>query len=126
MENHTLEEIARTMLIENGLVKYSQAEAVNIANYVLNRYLIRPILKRTPYELFRGRKPNISYLRPFSCKFFIHNQGKDNLSKFDARSDEGIFLGYSLNSKAYRVLNKRRNVVEESVDIDFLKWIMVY
>jgi len=28
---------------------------------------------------------------------------KDNLGKFDAKSDEGIFLGYSMNSKAYRV-----------------------
>ena len=43
-KNRTLEEMARTMLIENGLAKYYCAEAVNTANYVLNRCLIRPIL----------------------------------------------------------------------------------
>ena len=38
------------------------------------------------------KKPNNSYLRPFGCKCFIHNNGKENLGKFDARSDEGIFF----------------------------------
>ena len=98
--------MARTMLIEFGLAKHYWVKGVNTTNYVLNRCLIRPILKKIPYELFKGRKPNIAYLRPFGCKCFIHNNGKDNLGKFDARSAEGIFLGYSLNSKAYRVLNK--------------------
>ena len=54
-KKHTLEEMARTMLIENELAKHYWAEAVNIANYVLNRCLIRLILKKTPYELFKGR-----------------------------------------------------------------------
>ena len=99
-KKRTLEEMARTMLIENGLVKLYWDEAVTKTNYVLNRCLIGPILKKTPYELFKERKPNIAYLRPFCCKCFIHNNGKDNLGKFDVRSDEGIFLGYSLNSKS--------------------------
>src|ERR1044072_8308269 len=57
--------------------------------------LARPILKKTPYEIYKGRKPNISHLHVFGCKCFVHNNGKDNLGKFDAKSDEGIFLGYS-------------------------------
>ena len=72
--------MARTMLIENGLAKHYWAEGVNTANYVLNRGLIRPILKKTPFELFKGRKPKIAYLRPFRCKCFIHNNGKDNVT----------------------------------------------
>jgi hypothetical protein len=59
-KNRTLEEMARTMLIENGLAKHYWAEAANTTNYVLNRCLIKPILKKTPYELFKGRKPNIA------------------------------------------------------------------
>ena len=92
--------MARTMLIENGLAKHYWTEAINTTNYVLNRCLIRPILKKTPYELFKGIKPNIAYLRSFGCKCLIHNNGMDNLGKFDARSYESIFPGYSLNSKA--------------------------
>ena len=43
----------------------------------------------------------------------------DNLGKFDARSDEAIFLGYSPTSKAYKVLNKRTKRVEESIHVVF-------
>ena len=57
--------------------------------------MIRPILNKTPYELFKGRKPNIMHLRVFGCKCYVHNNGKDALGKFDPRSDEAIFLGYS-------------------------------
>ena len=76
-------------------------------------------MKKTPYELFKGRKPTVSYFKPFGCTCFIHNNGKDNLGKFDARSDEGIFIGYSTSSKAYRVYNKRTKVVEESIHVIF-------
>ena len=81
--------------------------------------MIRSILKKTPYELLKNKKPNISYFHPFGCKCFVLNNGKENLGKFDARSDKAIFLGYSLNSKAYRVFNKRTLVVEESIHVVF-------
>jgi len=66
--------------------------------------IIRSILDKTPYELLKGRKPNFSHLRVFGCKCFILNNGKDKHGKFDVKVDDGIFLGYSSNSKAYRVL----------------------
>ena len=81
--------------------------------------MIRPILKKTPYELFRERKPNISYFHSFGCKCFVLNNEKDNLGKFDAKSDENIFLGYSLTSNAFKVFNKRISVVEESIYVIF-------
>ena len=118
-KNRSLEEIARTLLNDTPLPKYFWAEAVNTACYILNRALIRPILKKTPYELFNGRKPNISHLHIFGCKCFVLNNGKDNLGKFDAKSDEGIFLGYSLHSKAYRIYNKRTMTIEESIHVSF-------
>jgi len=92
---------------------------MNTANYVLNRCLIRPILKRTPYELFKAKRLNISHLKPFGCKCFVHNNGKNNLGKFDARSDEGIFVRYSMHSKAYRIFNKRTRAIEESIHVIF-------
>jgi transposase InsO family protein len=118
-KNRTLEEMSRTMLCENNLPKYFWAEAVSTSCYILNRALIRPILKKTPYELYHGRIPSIAYFHVFGCRCFVHNNGKDNLGKFDAKSDEAIFLGYSLTSKAYRVFNKRTLVVEESIHVKF-------
>ena len=78
----------------------------------MNRTLFRPILKKTPYELYNGRKLNISHLHVFGCKCFVLNNGKDNLGKFDAKSDEGIFFGYSLNNKDFRIYNKRTMIIE--------------
>ncbi|XP_021766287.1 uncharacterized protein LOC110730772 [Chenopodium quinoa] len=117
--NRTLEEMARTMFIASGLPRKFWAEAVNTACYILNRVTIRSIINKTPYELFRGRKPNISHLRAFGCKCFVHNNGKKNLGKFDERSEEAIFLGYAIDSKAYRVYNKSSMCVEESIHIIF-------
>ncbi|KAH9673511.1 Integrase catalytic domain-containing protein [Citrus sinensis] len=117
-KNRSIQEMARTMLNENALPKYFWAEAVNTACYVLNRVLIRPNLNKTPYELWKDRKPNIGYFKVFGCKCFVLNT-KDNLGKFDPKSDVGIFLGYSNSSKAYRVYNKRTLVVEESMHVTF-------
>ena len=111
--------MARTMLCENNLPRYFWAKAVNTSCYILNHALIHPILKKTPYELWNDRKPNISYFRAFGCVCYVHNNGKDNLGKSDSKADEAIFLGYSTTSKAYRVFNKRTLVVEESVHAAF-------
>ncbi|GAV56532.1 hypothetical protein CFOL_v3_00074 [Cephalotus follicularis] len=111
--------MCRTLLNENSLPKYFWAEAINTSCYILNRISIRSILKKTPYELWRGRKPNISYFHTFGCKCFIHNNGKEHLGKFDSKVDEGIFLGYSSTSRAYRCFNKRTLLVEESMHVIF-------
>jgi len=55
----------------------------------------------------------------FGCKCFILNNENDKLGKFDAKVDDGIFLGYSSNGKAYRVYNKRTLIVEESIHVYF-------
>ncbi|XP_073137971.1 uncharacterized protein [Henckelia pumila] len=65
------------------------------------------------------RQPNVSYFKIFGSKCFIHNNSKNHLTAFDAKSDEGIFLGYSSISKAYRVFNKRTLNVEESIHVIF-------
>ena len=118
-KNRSLEEMARTMLNESKIPKHFWADAVNTACYVLNRAFLRPLIGKTPYELYVGRKPNLSHLRVFGCKCYVHNNGKDNLGKFDAKSDNAIFLGYSLHSKAYRVFNKRTMTIEESFHVVF-------
>ncbi|CAM8943929.1 unnamed protein product [Rhodiola kirilowii] len=92
---------------------------MNAACHVLNRCYLRPFLNKTPYELLKGRKPNISHLRVFGYRCYVHSNGKDRLGKFDPRSDEGIFVGYSLHSKAYKVFNKRTKQVEESIHVIF-------
>jgi len=97
-KSRSLEELARTMLSESSLHKYFWVDAVSTSCYVMNKVLVRPILKKTPYELFNGRKPSICHLRVFGCSCFVLNNGKENLGKFDEKVDHGIFISYSLNS----------------------------
>ncbi|GKB81713.1 retrovirus-related pol polyprotein from transposon TNT 1-94 [Tanacetum coccineum] len=78
----------------------------------------RAILGKTPYELLRGRKPTLDYFRVFGSKGFILNT-KDYLTKFDPKSYEGVFLGYSHNSKAYIILNKHTRKIKELVNVTF-------
>jgi len=117
-KNRTLQEMARTMIHENNLAKHLWAEAVNTTCYIQNRIYIRSILEKTTYELFKGRRPNISYFYQFGCTCYILNT-KLYLKKFDAKAQRGIFLGYSERSKAYKVYNSETLCVEESMDVKF-------
>ncbi|GKA89548.1 putative ribonuclease H-like domain-containing protein [Tanacetum coccineum] len=94
------------------------AEAVNIACYVQNRVLVTKPHNKTPYELFLGRKPALGFMRPFGCPVTILNT-IDHLSKFDGKADEGFFVGYSINSKAFKVFKSRTRIVEENMYVQF-------
>nr|GEW59110.1 hypothetical protein [Tanacetum cinerariifolium] len=93
--NRTLIEAARTMLADAKLPVTFWAEAVNTACYVQNRVLVNKSQNKTPYELFNR--------------------------KFEAKGDEGYFIGYSMSSKAFRVFNKRTRRIEENLHVEFLE-----
>ncbi|GJY27190.1 zinc finger BED domain-containing protein RICESLEEPER 2-like protein [Tanacetum coccineum] len=101
--NMTLIEAARTMLADSKLPTTFWAEVVNTACYVQNRVLVVKPYNKTPYELFRGRTPALSFMRPFGCHVTILNT-LDYLGKFDGKSDEGFFVGYSMNSDGQKLL----------------------
>nr|GEU90183.1 putative reverse transcriptase domain-containing protein [Tanacetum cinerariifolium] len=66
----------------------------------------------------RGRKPALSFMRPFGYPATILNT-IDHLGKFDEKADEGFFVGYFSNSKAFRVFNIRTKIVEENLHVKF-------
>ncbi|GKE57720.1 ribonuclease H-like domain-containing protein, partial [Tanacetum coccineum] len=117
-KNRTLIEAAMTMLADSKLPTTFWAEAVNTACYVQNRVLVIKPHNKTPYEHFLGRKPTLSFMRPFGCPITILNT-IDHLGKFDGKADEGFFVGYSTNSKAFRVFNSRTRIVEENLHVQF-------
>ncbi|GJS25313.1 putative ribonuclease H-like domain-containing protein [Tanacetum coccineum] len=118
--NRTLIEAARTMLADSKLTIIFWAEAVSMACYVQNRVLVVKPHNKIPYKLFRCFKPALSFMRPFGCHVTILNT-LDSLGKFNGKSDEGFFVGYSLSSKAFRVYNTRTRRVEENLHIGFLE-----
>ncbi|GJT61863.1 uncharacterized mitochondrial protein-like protein [Tanacetum coccineum] len=117
-KNRTLIEASRTMLADSKLPTTFWAEAVNTACYVQNRVLVIKPHNKTPYELFLGRKPALSFMRPFGCPVIILNT-IDYLGKFDGKANEGFFVGYSTNSKAFRVFNGRTGIVKENLHVQF-------
>ncbi|GJV53903.1 putative ribonuclease H-like domain-containing protein [Tanacetum coccineum] len=119
-KNRTLIEAARTMLADSLLPTVFWAEAVNTACYVLNRVLVTKPHNKTPYELIIGRPPSISFMRPFGCPVTILNT-LDPLGKFDGKAEEGFLVGYSVNSKAFRVCNSQIRKVEENLHVNFLE-----
>ncbi|GJS52207.1 putative ribonuclease H-like domain-containing protein [Tanacetum coccineum] len=119
-KNRTLIEAARTMLADSFLPNTFWAEAVSTACYVLNRVLVTKPHNKTPYELLTGKIPIISYIRPFGCHVTILNT-IDHLGKFARKLDEGFLVGYSLQSKAFRVYNLETKRVEENLHITFLE-----
>ncbi|GKD14748.1 putative ribonuclease H-like domain-containing protein, partial [Tanacetum coccineum] len=119
-KNRTLIEAVRTMLADSFLPNTFWVEAVSTTCYVLNRVLVTKPQNKTPYELITGKIPIISYIRPFGCHVTILNT-IDHLGKFEEKSNEGFLVGYSLNSKAFRVYNLETKRVKENLHINFLE-----
>ncbi|GJW20226.1 putative ribonuclease H-like domain-containing protein [Tanacetum coccineum] len=119
-KNRTLIEVARTMLADSLLPTVFRAEAVNTACYVLNRVLVTKPHNKTPYELIIGRPPSISFMRPCGCPVTILTTLYP-LGKFVGKAEEGFLVGYSVNSKAFRVFNTQTRKVEENLHVNFLE-----
>nr|GEX95828.1 hypothetical protein [Tanacetum cinerariifolium] len=114
--NRILIEAARTMLADSKLPITFWAEALSTACYVQNRVFVVKPYNTTLYELFHGKPPTLSFMRPFGCLVTILNT-IDHLGKFNGNVNEGFFVGYSLNSKAFRVFNSRTRIAEENLHI---------
>ena len=101
-----------------NLSLYLWAEAIGIASFTQNRSLLSKRFCIIPYEVLIKRKPNVKFFHVFSSRCFILNSNEQR-NKFDVKADEGIFLGYSLTSKAYRFLNKKSKKIEEMYYVTF-------
>nr|GFC16437.1 putative ribonuclease H-like domain-containing protein [Tanacetum cinerariifolium] len=119
-KNRTIIEAARTMLADSKLPTTFWAEVVNTACYIQNRVLVIKPHNKTPYELFNGRTPSLIFMRPFGCAVTILYT-LDPLGNFDGKADKGFFVGYSMNSKAFRVFNSKTRIVDETLHITFLE-----
>ncbi|XP_050367279.1 uncharacterized protein LOC126785698 [Argentina anserina] len=115
-KNRSLLEMARVMLHYAGIKTTFWAEAVSTACHTINRDILRTGTDKTPYELWKGKQPNIKYFHVFGSPCLIYKD-RDYLSKFEPRSVPGVFLGYSVNSRAYRVFNKETKSVVETINV---------
>nr|GEZ59665.1 retrovirus-related Pol polyprotein from transposon TNT 1-94 [Tanacetum cinerariifolium] len=94
------------------------AEAIATACFTQNRSLVMPRHEKTLYHIINGRKPSVKFFHIFGSICYIVRDG-ENLDKIKEKGDECIFVGYSNQSRAYRVFNKRTRVIMESIHVNF-------
>ena len=117
--NRTLLESARTMIAHAGLPDSYWAEAVATAAYVRNRSPTRALkVASTPYEAWYGRKPNIGHLRVFGCVAYAHIPDVAR-QKLDKKAERFRFIGYSIASKGYRLIDDKTKRVVIRRDVVF-------
>ncbi|KAL0319934.1 UNVERIFIED_CONTAM: Retrovirus-related Pol polyprotein from transposon TNT 1-94 [Sesamum radiatum] len=117
-KNRTVMEMARSMLQEKHLPKAFWAEAVYTAVYLLNRCPTKAVQNMTPIEAWSGRKPSAKHLRVFGSICYVHIP-TEKRHKLEEKTEKGIFLGYSTQSKGYRIYNLKTKKLIISRDVEF-------
>ncbi|GKD74145.1 retrovirus-related pol polyprotein from transposon TNT 1-94, partial [Tanacetum coccineum] len=116
--NHTLIEAARTMLIFSKALEFLSAEAIATACFTQNRFIVHTRYNKTPYELIRGRKPNIQYFYVFGSLCSPTNN-RDDLGKMKPKANIGIFIGYSESLGGFRIYNRRTKKIMKTIHVKF-------
>jgi hypothetical protein len=107
-KNKTVQEMARTMIMDSKLTDIFWTQAVHTIVHIQNRVMLINNTDKTPYEIWKGRPANVKHFRVFGSKCYIKREdGK--MGKFDSRVDKGILVGYSSTRKAYKCYNQILN-----------------
>nr|GEU76282.1 hypothetical protein [Tanacetum cinerariifolium] len=116
--NRTLVEAARTMLSAAKVPLFFWAEVIATSCFTQNRSLVIPRHEKTPYHIINDRKPSVKFFYTFGTLCYIVRDG-ENIYKMKEKGDACIFVGYSTQSRAYRVFNKRTRVIFETIHVNF-------
>ncbi|GJV98069.1 retrovirus-related pol polyprotein from transposon TNT 1-94 [Tanacetum coccineum] len=116
--NRTLVEAARTMLSASKLPLFFWAKAIATACYTQNISIIILTHEKIAYHIINDRKASIKHLHIFGCTCYLTRDG-ENLDKMKEKGDPCILVGYSTQSKGYRVYNKRTRLIVESIHLRF-------
>ena len=119
--NLTLMNTARTLLDDSGLPDSLWAEAVAHSAFIYNHTKCMANDGKVPASELFGKSHDLNEMHKFGTKVFVHVNKQEDSNKLTARGQEGYFVGFSSNSKCYRIyLENSKNVVE-SRDVKFLK-----
>ncbi|GJV96167.1 retrovirus-related pol polyprotein from transposon TNT 1-94 [Tanacetum coccineum] len=116
--NRTLVEASRTMLSAAKVPLLFWAKAIATACFTQYRSLVIPRHEKIPYHIINARKPSVKFFYIFGFLCYIVRDG-ENLDKMKEKVDARIFVGYSTQSKAYRVFNKRTRIIVETIHVNF-------
>ncbi|CAL8151067.1 unnamed protein product [Prunus armeniaca] len=117
-KNRTVIEMAKSMLHDKGMPYFLWAEAMHTAVYLLNRCPTKALHNITPFESYSGRKPGIAHLKVFGSLCYVHGLAELR-HKLDPKSTKGVFVGYAICEKGYRVFDPVSNKLILSRDVTF-------
>jgi hypothetical protein len=120
--NRTLLEMVRSMMVQANLPISYWGDALLTAAYILNRVPSK-LVSSTPYELWTGKKPNLSYFQPWGSAGIVHDTSH-KYGTLGPRRKKCIFIRYSKHSKGYVLIGEQTDgrVTEiESRDMDFIE-----
>ena len=90
--NYTAVDGIKVLLRDSGLSEGFWAEALLHFVYTWNRVCHREKQLKTPFELYSGKQPSVSHLRPFGTKVYV-GVPKQLRKKFDMRAKKGVLVG---------------------------------
>ena len=114
----TICEATKEMMFDHDLPNYLWAEATSVVMYIQNRCPHTILKEKTHEEVFSGIKHEVGNLSIFGCPMYIHVP-KENRTNMEPLSKKGVFVGYSENSKAYRIYVLGQRKIEVSRDVNF-------
>jgi hypothetical protein len=117
-KNHTLKEMANCMIQSKGLSLQYWAEAINCANYIVNRTPTKALKNITPEEAWTKIKPDVSHFHVFGSIAWAHIPDEKRKA-LQPKSDKCIFFGYSEDVKGYRLLQPHCNEIILRRDVKF-------
>ena len=110
--NGTLAVTVRSLLYGSGLSPKYWSAALSHAVYLHNRR-VHMVTRRTPYEMWHGKKPNLTHLRVFGSRVCVKKSG-DRPAKLDRHAFKGIFIGYTATDKNVRYIDLDSGMVKSS------------
>ncbi|KAJ9553326.1 hypothetical protein OSB04_017371 [Centaurea solstitialis] len=115
--NRTLLDMVRTMMCHSTLPMSFWGHALETAAHILNRAPTKSV-EKTPYELWKGKKPNISFLRIWGCEVYVKRPTSEKLKP---KSDKCFFVGYPRTTVGYYFYNPEENKVFVARNEKFLE-----
>ena len=100
-----VKDVARTDLLSSTLPQRFWGEAMVTAVYQINRRTTSSNENgKTPYELWTGKKPDVSGMKVFGCNAYVHIP-KEKRKVWSKKAEKLKFVGYQEGTRNYRFVN---------------------